>query len=197
MLMDGFELKGNWKQNFFRNEHPIVLELGCGKGEYTVGLARHYPQQNFIGIDRKGARMWRGAKTSFQENMKNVAFVRTRIELIVHIFGKHEVDEIWITFPDPQPKDKHEKKRLTSRRFQEIYRQLLVSGGKVHLKTDSNLLYKYTLSMLKENNDKVIFHTNDLYNADWVGDAAAFTTHYEKNYLEEGKTIKYVQFTLG
>ena len=195
-LQEGYNLKGNWRKGFFQNENPVIIELGCGKGEYTVGLAQRYPDKNFIGIDRKGARMWRGAKTSLDENLKNVAFLRTRIELINLIFGQHEVNEIWITFPDPQPKDKNEKRRLTSSRFLKLYKQILVPPGLIHLKTDSDLLYKYTRNLIREQDMKEVFQTNDLYNSSWNGDAIAFQTYYEQKFYLNGIRIKYLKFNL-
>mgnify|MGYP000849147026 FL=1 len=160
---EGFDMKGKWNSNFFKNDHPIVLELGCGKGEYAVGLARKYPNKNFIGIDIKGARMWTGAKESLQSGMKNVAFLRTTIELITHFFSPGEVSEIWITFPDPQMKKV--RKRLTSTRFMELYRTILKPNGIIHLKSDSNFLFTYTCEMVKVNHYPVIFQTEDLYHS--------------------------------
>ena len=145
----GFDLKGHWNESFFKNNNPIVLELGCGKGEYTVGLGKLFPDKNFIGIDIKGARMWSGAKESMEQGMTNVAFLRTHIELISHFFAENEVSEIWITFPDPQMKKV--TKRLTSTRFMKLYREILSGDGIVHLKTDSNFMFNYTCEMAKAN----------------------------------------------
>jgi tRNA (guanine-N7-)-methyltransferase len=160
-----FPLKGRWNEEYFRNENPIVLELGCGKGEYTVELAKLFPEKNFIGIDIKGARMWSGATEAIRQNLKNVAFVRTHIELIHHFFAEKEVSEIWITFPDPQMNKTN--KRLTSTRFMKQYGRLLNEKGIVHLKTDSNFLYAYTKEMIRTNQLDVYFETDDLYHSEW------------------------------
>lgn len=190
----GFPLKGRWHSDFFRNDNPIVLELGCGKGEYTVGLARRFTDKNFIGIDIKGARMWTGATQARQENLSNVAFVRTSIELIESFFAPGEVSEIWITFPDPQMKKV--RKRLTSTRFMELYRKILVDGGTIHLKTDSPFLYRYTDLMTGINSLPVIDNTSDLYASGTADDILDIKTHYERQWLERGLTIKYIKFNL-
>ena len=189
-----FEWRGRWEE-FFGNDNPIVLELGCGKGEYTIALARENSDRNYIGVDIKGARMWRGAKTSNEEQMKNVAFLRTRIEMINRFFGKDEVSEIWITFPDPQPKKP--MKRLTSERFLGYYRQMLQPGGPIHLKTDSRELYDYTMDeVIAPAGYKVEFSTADLYNSGYGGMAAAVQTFYENMFLKEGKAITYIKFSI-
>lgn len=188
----GFEMKGKWNELFFRNDNPIVLELGCGKGEYTVGLAKLFPEKNFIGIDIKGARMWTGAKQSHEEKMTNVAFLRTHIELITHFFGKDEVSEIWITFPDPQMNKVN--KRMTSTRFMKLYRQILKSEGIIHLKTDSNFMFTYTDAMVKENALPVLFRTDDLYHSDLADDILKIQTFYEQQWLARGLNIKYIKF---
>lgn len=188
----GFPMKGKWNEMFFRNDNPIVLELGCGKGEYTVGLAKLFPEKNFIGIDIKGARMWTGAKQSLDEGLQNVAFLRTHIELVNHFFGKDEVSEIWITFPDPQMKKA--TKRMTSTRFMQLYRQLLKPEGIIHLKTDSNFMYTYTREMVKTNDLPVVFETDDLYNSGWADDILKIQTFYEQQWLARGLNIKYIQF---
>lgn len=189
-----FEWRGRWKE-FFGNDNPIVLELGCGKGEYTIALARENSDRNYIGVDIKGARMWRGAKTSNEEQMKNVAFLRTRIEMINRFFGKDEVSEIWITFPDPQPKKP--MKRLTSERFLGYYRQMLQPCGPIHLKTDSRELYDYTMDeVIAPAGYKVEFSTADLYNSGYGGMAAAVQTFYENMFLKEGKAITYIKFSI-
>ncbi|MCB2221233.1 MAG: tRNA (guanosine(46)-N7)-methyltransferase TrmB [Bacteroidetes bacterium] len=195
-LIKGFGLKGNWKKDFFENGHSLVIELGCGKGEYTVGLAEKYPHKNFLGIDRKGARMWRGAKTSSESGFTNVGFIRTRIEQLNLVFDENEVSEIWITFPDPQPKRKNKRKRLTSQRFLDIYQKILVPGGKIHLKTDSSIMFEYTLDLIKKKGYHLIYQTDNLYQSDWLGEAKAFQTHYENGYLEKGIKINYLIFTL-
>ncbi|MFA6201510.1 MAG: tRNA (guanosine(46)-N7)-methyltransferase TrmB [Bacteroidales bacterium] len=191
----GFHLKGKWKEEFFKNNNPLVLELGCGKGEYTVGLAKKYPNKNFIGIDIKGARMWRGCKTSIDEGMSNVAFVRTHVQLIDMYFGENEVDEIWITFPDPQLKKPN--KRLTCPRFLERYKRVLKKNGIMNLKTDSFELYDYTLNeVLLPNNNKIHFHASDLYNSGFDDDVIDIKTFYEGIYLQQGKPITYIKFEL-
>ena len=191
---EGFPLKGRWHKDFFGNDNPIVLELGCGKGEYTVGLARRFPDKNFIGIDIKGARMWTGASEARAEGLANVAFVRTSIELIESFFAPDEVAEIWITFPDPQMKKV--RKRLTSTRFMELYRRILADNGTVHLKTDSPFLYRYTDLMTKLNGLEIITNTDDLYADGAAGDILDIKTHYERQWLSRGLTIKYISFRL-
>lgn len=193
---DGLHLKGNWKKNFFKNENPIVLELGCGKGEYTVGLAKKYPDKNFLGIDIKGARFWRGAKTAIEENVGNVGFLRTQIELIDHMFAENEVDEIWITFPDPQIKYKRTKHRLTNETFLKKYKHLLKPDGVVHLKTDSEFMHGYTLGLLHGLKLPIHFAHHDIYGIGNEAPEAAVSiqTYYESQYLEIGKKITYVRF---
>lgn len=191
-----FPLKGNWHTDFFKNQNPIVLELGCGKGEYTVGLARTNPDKNFIGIDVKGARLWRGLKTADEESLPNVAFIRSRIELIGHYFGPDEISEIWITFPDPQPRQSRERKRLTSPKFLDVYRNFLSKDGIIHLKTDSVLLYDFTCEMIEKENHTLLFSTNDLYAIEQPMEVKNIRTFYEQRWLNEGLTIKYVIFQL-
>ena len=192
----GFPLRGHWHDEYFHNPNPIVLELGCGKGEYTVGLARRFHDKNFIGIDIKGARMWTGARQAEAEGMKNVAFVRTSIELLEHFFAPGEVSEIWITFPDPQMRKVN--KRLTSARFLETYRRVAVESPTVHLKTDSPFLYTFTDALVKENALPVEVNTPDLYAAlpDECGDILSIRTFYEQQWLARGLTIKYLRFRL-
>ncbi len=190
------EMAGHWRDRYFHNDNPIVLELGCGRGEYTVGLAERYPDKNFIGVDIKGARMWAGAKQAELAGLKNVAFLRTNIEIITAFFAKDEVDEIWITFCDPQMKKA--TKRLTSTYFMQRYQQIVKPSGLIHLKTDSPFLYTYTTEMLRLNPYPVIVHTDDLYGteADLLADAKALQTHYEKQWLDRGLSIKYIEWQL-
>lgn len=192
-----FDLKGKWKE-FFGNDNPLVLELGCGKGEYTVGLARLEPQKNFIGIDIKGARFWRGAKTALDEDLPNVAFLRTQIELIDHIFAENEISEIWITFPDPQIKYKRTKHRLTNFSFLERYRLILKKDGVVHLKTDSEFMHGYTLGLLHGLGLEVLYANHDVYkNEGSPREVLGIQTFYEQQYLEKGKPITYIQFKVS
>jgi len=192
-----FALKGKWNQDFFKNNNPIVLELGCGKGEYSVGLAKLFPNKNFIGIDIKGARFWRGAKTAIEENMPNVAFVRTQIELIDYLFTTNEVDEIWITFPDPQIKYKRTKHRMTNTSFLELYRKILKPGGIINLKTDSEFMHGYTLGLLHGEGHEVLYANHDVYkNEGAPPEVTNIQTFYENQYLEISKAITFVRFKL-
>ncbi|MBR5469314.1 MAG: tRNA (guanosine(46)-N7)-methyltransferase TrmB [Paludibacteraceae bacterium] len=193
--MNGFTLKGKWNNIFFKNTNPIVVELGCGKGEYTVGLAKRYPNKNFIGIDIKGARIWTGAKESFQNDMKNVAFLRTGINLLHHFFAENEVAEIWITFPDPQMKKT--RKRLTSSAFLALYKQILQPNGIIHLKTDSNFMYTYTKAIVEENKYKIFTATENLYNDFPKDDILSIKTFYEQQWLARGLDIKYLKFQIN
>ena len=186
-----FPLKGKWN-NYFNNDNPIVLELGCGKGEYTVGLAKLYPEKNFIGIDIKGARMWKGATEALENDMTNVAFLRTQIELINHFFDQNEVAEIWITFPDPQMKKTN--KRLTSTQFMKRYSQILKTDGIIHLKSDSNFLYVYTKAMIEENGLNVLFDTDNLYNSGIDDPILQIQTFYEQQWRSRGLDIRYIKF---
>lgn len=198
LLKDAFALKGKWSQEFFGNDNPIVLELGCGKGEYTVDLARTYPDKNFIGIDIKGARLWRGAKTALEEELKHVAFLRIQIELLEHCFATHEVDEIWITFPDPQIKYKRTKHRLTNAEFLDRYRKVLKPEGVVHLKTDSEFMHGYTLGLLHGLGEEICYAHHDVYGSHGAPEAVTtIQTFYESQYLEQGKKITYVRFKLA
>lgn len=193
-IIQGFALKGQWKKHF-NNDHPIVLELGCGKGEYTVELARRFPKKNFIGIDIKGARFWRGAKTALEENLPNVAFLRTQIELIDLVFEAKEVAEIWITFPDPQIKYKRTKHRLTNTDFLNKYATILSEDGIVHLKTDSEFLHGYTLGLLHGLGYPIHYANHDVYkNEGAPKEVIEIQTFYENQYLERGKPITYIQF---
>ncbi len=192
----GFPMKGNWGRGFFGNDNPIVLELGCGKGEYTVGLAERFPDKNFIGIDIKGARMWTGACQVRDRNITNAAFLRTNIELLPYFFAPGEIDGIWITFPDPQMKKVN--KRLTGTRFCNLYRNVLKDGGVVHLKSDSPFLYTYTKAMVEHNSLAKIDDTPDLYNdLHYAGsDILNIRTFYERQWLERGLSIKYISWHL-
>ena len=195
ILNGGFKLKGNWSRSYFKNNKPIVLELGCGKGEYTVNLARKYPAKNFIGIDIKGARLWRGAKTAQEERFGNVAFLRTQIELIALLFGEHEIDEIWITFPDPQLKYKRTKHRLINPVFLGKYKKILKKGGLLHLKTDSEFMFGYTLGLLQGEGHEIVYAHHDIYNnSDAPEEATSIRTFYEAQYLAQGKAITYIKF---
>ncbi len=180
-VVKGFHLKGKWKSDFFKNDHPLTLELGCGKGEYTVEMARRYPEKNFIGVDIKGARMWRGLKTAQEESLKNVAFVRTRIELSEYYFGTHEVDELWITFPDPQVKAVRERKRLTSPQFLKRYALCLTMDAIIHLKTDALLLYDYTREVIEQGGHSLLFANEDIYGSGMANEVTQIQTFYEKN----------------
>jgi len=197
VLNKDYKLKGNWKATFFKNNNPIVLELGCGKGEYTVGQAQRNPNKNFIGIDIKGARMWRGASFSLQNGIKNAGFLRTHIEHIASFFAPGEVSEIWITFPDPQEKRIRAKKRLTSSGFLALYKKFIEPSGLIHLKTDNSLLYEYTCQLASHNGLDVKISTNDLYNSG-IDDEALLSiqTFYESGFLAQGIAIKYLKFTL-
>ncbi len=193
-----FNMKGHWCDDYFKNNHPIVLELGCGKGEYTVGLARLFPDVNFIGVDIKGARMWTGAKQALTEGLDNVAFLRTNIEMIDRFFAQDEVREIWLTFSDPQMKNA--RKRLSSTYFMNRYRRFLVDGGVVHLKTDSNFLFTYTSLMVEKNLLPLLQKTADLYHTADVDEATrrilSIQTYYESMWMERGLNIKYIKFRL-
>ena len=194
-----FDMKGHWGETFFKNDRPIVLELGCGRGEYTVGLGtvglgRLFPEKNFIGVDIKGARMWTGATESLQAGMTNVAFLRTNIEIIDRFFAPGEVSEIWLTFSDPQMKKA--TKRLTSTYFMERYRRFLVDGGLVHLKTDSNFMFTYTKYMVEHNRLPVEVMTEDLYHSGLADEILSIRTYYEQQWLDRGLNIKYIRFRL-
>ena len=189
-----FDMKGHWGETFFKNDRPIVLELGCGRGEYTVGLGRLFPEKNFIGVDIKGARMWTGATESLQAGMTNVAFLRTNIEIIDRFFAPGEVSEIWLTFSDPQMKKA--TKRLTSTYFMERYRRFLVDGGLVHLKTDSNFMFTYTKYMVENNHLPVEVMTEDLYHSGLADEILSIRTYYEQQWLDRGLNIKYIRFRL-
>lgn len=194
VLSGQFPFKGKWNE-FFGNDNPLVLELGCGKGEYTIGMARQEKHKNFIGIDIKGARFWRGAKTALEEGMGNTAFVRVQIELIDQLFEKNEVSEIWITFPDPQIKYKRTKHRLTNVYFLEKYRRILNEEGTVNLKTDSEFMHGYTLGLLHGSDLEVTYANHDIYkNEGSPKEVLEIQTFYEKQYLEKGKPITFIRF---
>jgi len=190
-------IKGSWNKEIFKNENPLVLELGCGKGEYSVGLATRFPEKNFIGVDIKGARMWRGAKTSNERKMSNVAFLRTRIEFINSFFSTDEVDEIWVTFPDPHPGLRNANKRLTSPWFLNRYSQFLKNKGFIHLKTDNKELYSYTRSVVELNGLEIDYSTDDLYSNKVSDEILSIRTHYEQIFLKAGLKINYIRFRLN
>ena len=193
-----FSLKGKWCSSFFKNNNPLVLELGCGKGEYTVGLAKRNPNKNFIGIDIKGARFWRGAKTAIENQMPNVAFIRTQIELVEFIFAENEVDEIWITFPDPQIKYKRTKHRLTNATFLQRYKNVLNNTGVVHLKTDSEFMHCYTLGLLHGLGCEVEYANHDVYRQEGSPkEVTEIQTYYEETYLAKDKSITYIRFKIN
>lgn len=192
---EGFAMSGNWNRDFFHNNNPIILELGCGRGEYTVGLAREFPECNFIGIDIKGARMWAGAKEAHLEGLQNVGFLRTNIELLCSFFAPGEIAEIWITFPDPQMKKT--RKRLTATNFLEMYNRILTPNGIIHLKTDSQFLFEYTSRLIELNRLPIVNKCDDIYaNPDNNNRILHIHTHYENQWLTRGLTIKYIEFKL-
>ena len=196
-VVSNFSLKGKWS-TFFKNDNPIVLELGCGKGEYTIALAQKYPEKNFIGIDIKGARFWRGAKTAIEEKLENVAFVRTQIELVDFIFAENEVSEIWITFPDPQIKYQRTKHRMTNTSFLKKYHHILKEDGIMNLKTDSEFMHGYTLGLLHGEGHEVLYANHTVYKNEGAPDDVLSTqTFYEKQYLETDKAITYIRFKLN
>jgi len=189
--------KGKWKQDFFKNDKPLILELGCGKGEYTVGLAKRNPDCNYLGIDIKGARFWRGAKTALEDDMPNVGFLRTQIELVDQVFAPGEVDEIWITFPDPQIKWKRTKHRMTNPEFLEKYKRILTLGGLIHLKTDSEFMHGYTLGILEGLGHDILYAHHDIYvNHEAPEEVVGIQTFYEQQYLDQKKSITYMKFRL-
>ena len=197
LLRDGYPLKGNWRGDFFKNDNPVVLELGCGMGEYTLGLAQKFPNINFIGIDIKGARMWQGASEAFEKKIHNVGFLRIRIEWIEMCFANNEIDEIWLTFPDPQLKKRRGNKRLTHPVFLERYSNILKPEGVIHLKTDSQFLHGFTLGVITASGYSLEDSTNDLYRSHDLRDHMEIKTHYEKMYLEKGMPITYLRFALN
>lgn len=196
-LRSNFNLKGNWRKNFFKNDNPIVLELGCGKGEYTVGLAKNFPEKNYLGIDIKGARIWAGASQALEEKLINVGFLRIRIDWIEMCFNSNEVDEIWITFPDPQIKKNRTTKRLTHPIFLKKYNNILKSNSKIHLKTDSQFLHGFTLGVIAGENHTLEDSTEDLYNSVELRDCSKIQTFYENMFLNKGMPITYLRFLLN
>ncbi len=202
-MHSGIALKGKWKKDFFKNNHPITLELACGGGEYTVGMAAMYPERNFIGVDIKGNRIWKGATKAIEQNLNNVGFLRTRIDFIANCFSKDEVDEIWITFPDPQMNKNRRRKRLTNKLFLSRYQKFLKSKGKMRLKSDSDFFYEFTKKVIEEKSLDILFDCDDIYskytpqNPDSkLTKELLLKTFYENMWLEEGKKIKYIEYTL-
>ena len=202
-MHSGIALKGKWKKDFFKNNHPITVELACGGGEYTVGMAAMYPERNFIGVDIKGNRIWKGATKAIEQNLNNVGFLRTRIDFIANCFSKDEVDEIWITFPDPQMNKNRRRKRLTNKLFLSRYQKFLKSKGKMRLKSDSDFFYEFTKKVIEEKSLDILFDCDDIYskytpqNPDSkLTKELLLKTFYENMWLEEGKKIKYIEYTL-
>jgi len=202
-MHSGIALKGKWKKEFFKNNHPITVELACGGGEYTVGMAAMYPERNFIGVDIKGNRIWKGATKAIEQNLNNVGFLRTRIDFIANCFSKDEVDEIWITFPDPQMNKNRRRKRLTNKLFLSRYQKFLKSKGKMRLKSDSDFFYEFTKKVIEEKSLDILFDCDDIYskytpqNPDSrLTKELLLKTFYENMWLEEGKKIKYIEYTL-
>ncbi len=194
--MNGFQFKGSWREKYFCNDNPLVAELGCGKGEYSTGLARKYPDKNFVGLDIKGSRLWKGCKIVEEEGLRNVAFIRTRIQFIGHFFGPAELDEIWLTFPDPQPKRIYAKKRLVSPEFLARYSSILKPSGIIHLKTDSEFLFNYAFEVIEKYGHRIIYSDGDVYNSGYAGDVKEITTFYEEKFRNKGHMIKYLEFQL-
>ena len=196
MLQKGYSLKGRWNRDFFKNSNPLVLELGCGMGEYSVGLAERYPEKNFLGIDIKGARIWQGASIAIEKKLKNVGFLRIRIDWIENCFSKNEVDEIWITFPDPQLKKRRSRKRLTHPIFLKRYKNILKKNATIHLKTDSQFLHGFTLGVIAAQGHFLEDSTNNIYNSHVERKHMDIKTHYERSFLEKGIAITYLRFSL-
>ncbi len=189
-------IKGNWHTDYFRNKNELVIELGCGKGEYTVGLADRFPDKNFIGVDVKGDRIWVGSGQAIERELKNVAFLRTQMQFLPEFFDDNEADEMWLTFPDPRPKDRDEKRRLTHPRYMNHYRQVLKPDGWFRFKTDNTILFDYTIEIIRNNEVKVknLEYTKDLYRSHLVEEHYGITTKYEKLFSQQGETIKYMKF---
>ena len=189
------KIKGQWQKSFFNNDKPLVVELACGRGEYTIGLAKEFPDKNFLGVDIKGDRLWKGSKTAYELELNNVGFLRTFIHALDNFFAIDEIDELWITFPDPRPKDSDERRRLTNNRFLDLYKPLLKEDGWLKFKTDSTSLFDYTLEVLNERQDiKELTFTHDLENSDLLSEHFGIVTHYEKLFSEQGEKIKYLKF---
>jgi len=191
-----YSLKGNWASSFFGNDNPIVLELGCGKGDYSIGLGENFSGINFIGIDRKGDRLWKGSVVAKKKGLDNVAFLRTGIEYLDHFFGREEVSEIWLTFPDPQPKNRQVKKRLTNPSLLSLYGSVLQRNGVIHLKTDNLELFEYTIKVINEEGHCLLQSTTDLFGDQNNDEVLSIRTYYEQKFLDEGITIKYLKFNL-
>ena len=196
-IKNGLHLQGLWAPDFFGNPNPVILELGCGKGEYTVGLAEQNNQRNYLGVDIKGARLWAGCKAALEKKLNNAGFIRTEIGFIDNCFSRREISEIWLTFPDPYPKRRSEKKRLTSPWFLARYAKILKPDAVIHLKTDNLFLFNYTLEVIRSGNHKLHFETYNLYNSDFEGEARNIRTFYEQQFLEQGLSICYIQFSLN
>lgn len=203
VMTTGIPLKGKWNEAFFKNDNPITVELACGGGEYTVGMAKMYPDRNFIGVDIKGNRIWKGATKAIEQGLTNVGFLRTRIDFIANCFGKNEVDEVWITFPDPQMNKNRRRKRLTNKLFLSRYNQFLKSEGKIRLKSDSDFFYEFTKEIIEEKGLEIIFDCDDIYSKytpqnpkTRLTKELSLKTFYENMWLEEGKTIKYIEYKL-
>jgi tRNA (guanine-N7-)-methyltransferase len=190
------EIRGKWREIFFKNNHPLVLELGCGRAEYTTGLASQYPEQNFVGVDIKGSRIWKGSTVAIEQNLSNVGFLRTQISNVEFFFAPNEVNEIWITFPDPRPKGDDEHRRLTSADFFQIYRNILIKGGKIHLKTDNEPLFDFTLEVLQQFETQKLLYTKDLYNSPLNALHFGIQTTYEQKFVKQGFKIHYLQCEL-
>ncbi len=189
------KIKGNWNKEQFQNDHPIVVELACGRGEFTVGFARHYRERNFIGVDIKGSRIWKGSTIAISEGLENVAFLRTQIEHLDKFFSEGEISELWITFPDPRPRDGDEKKRLTSPRFLELYKPMIKKDGIINFKTDNTGLFDYTLELLKEREDiEILEFTHDFYSSEMRDEHHGIKTRYEAMFSAKGEKIKYLKF---